>query len=240
MKRFFVIIFIALIGAGMLCATEPNTNKTIKIHSVGEVEVIPDMATFNIDLNCLDVNLANSKKCLVEKSASLIKKLQSFGIASKDIMTTSVNMQKSYTWQNNKRVFEGYKSSTSIFVTVRDINKLEAVYSDLLENKNTEVGGLNYTHSKIDSLKNEAYLNALSKANDIVDKLLTRLPEKNKEIIRILNGEYSSPAIPQYRGYNELGLAKADMSSMDEGSVVSINKGTLKIQADLYIEYSIK
>jgi len=27
---------------------------------------------------------------------------------------------------------------------------------------------------------------------------------------------------------------------MDEGSVVSINKGTLKIQADLYIEYSIK
>ena len=143
MKRFFVIIFIALIGAGMLCATEPNTNKTIKIHSVGEVEVIPDMATFNIDLNCLDVNLANSKKCLVEKSASLIKKLQSFGIASKDIMTTSVNMQKSYTWQNNKRVFEGYKSSTSIFVTVRDINKLEAVYSDLLENKNTEVGGLN-------------------------------------------------------------------------------------------------
>ena len=46
MKRFFVIIFIALTGAGMLCATEPNTNKTIKIHSVGEVEVIPDMATF--------------------------------------------------------------------------------------------------------------------------------------------------------------------------------------------------
>ena len=240
MKRFFVIIFIALTGAGMLCATEPNTNKTIKIHSVGEVEVIPDMATFNIDLNCLDVNLANSKKCLVEKSASLIKKLQSFGIASKDIMTTSVNMQKSYTWQNNKRVFEGYKSSTSIFVTVRDINKLEAVYSDLLENKNTEIGGLNYTHSKIDSLKNEAYLNALSKANDIVDKLLTRLPEKNKEIIRILNGEYSSPAIPQYRSYNELGRAKAEMSSMDESSVVSINKGTLKIQADLYIEYSIK
>ena len=128
MKRFFVIIFIALTGAGMLCATEPNTNKTIKIHSVGEVEVIPDMATFNIDLNCLDVNLANSKKCLVEKSASLIKKLQSSGIASKDIMTTSVNMQKSYTWQNNKRVFEGYKTSTSIFVTVRDINKLQAVY----------------------------------------------------------------------------------------------------------------
>jgi len=237
MKNILVIAMLALLSACQMNSNSTSTKfKTIMIESVGKVETMPNEAAFYINLSCLDKSVATAKECLVKQSNDLMNKLLSYGIKKEDILTTSVDLQKSYKWMNNSQVFEGYRSSTTIHVKMRDLDKLDIVYTDLLENENLELGGLSYTHSEMDSLKNDAYVNALKKADVLADKLLTELPEKNKEVLKIGNVQITaSVPAPQYK------LANAAMmeSSMDGGSI-AISKGTIRVEATLYVEYSIK
>ena len=239
MKKLFGNSALLLLASCQQNATvDPSKFKTVMIQSMGEVETLPDMATFFIELNCVDKSVLTSKKCLIEKSNELHSKLQSFGINKEDILTTAVEMNKSYAWRNNSSVFEGFRSSTSIFITVKNIDKLDQIYTELLENRNLELGGLNYSHSKIDSLKNQAYLNALEKSAVLTDKLLEKLPETTKEILKIGNVAISA-SLPEPRNqkFLEQNEVAADATS---NSSIAISKGTVKVSATLYVEYQIK
>lgn len=209
------------------------------IKSLGEVESLPDMATFHINLNCLDRSIQASKNCLVEKSNELTSKLQSFGISKDDILTTSVEMNRSYAWRNNSSVFEGYRSSTAIFVTIKNIENLDEIYTELLENRNLDLGGLNYSHSQIDSLKNEAYVNALDKAGILTDKLLEKLPESRKEILKIGNVEISA-SMPEGKDSSLEVQYDREEGQAARNQSIAISKGTVKVIATLFVEYQIK
>jgi uncharacterized protein len=236
-------ILVLLVGLLLLsCQNDsplaPAKFKTIMVKSVGEVETLPDIATFHINLNCLQKSVKASKQCLVDKSNELNSKLLSFGIKQDDILTTSVNMNKSYTWKNNSQVFEGYNSSTTIHVTLRDIYKLDQIYTELLENRNLDLSGLAYSHSKLDSLKNEAYTDALKKANVLADKLLAELPASEKEILKIGNVELSA-SMPEAKQSREMdGYAVAEVGAQNRS--IAISKGTVLIHATLFVEYQIK
>lgn len=237
--KHLVYIFIVLLFTGCQNTGTPDRGKfkSIMIKSVGEVETLPDEASFHINLNCLNTSIKTSKNCLVEKSNELVLMLESYGVGKDDILTTSVEMNRSYTYRNNTRVFEGYRSSTSVFVTIKNIEGLDEIYTELLENGNLELGGLTYSHSAIDSLKNEAYVIALEKAGILTDKLLEKLPESKKDILKIGNVEITA-SMPEAIG------AQYDMVEMEQAqsanrSSIAINKGTVKVSATLFVEYQI-
>jgi uncharacterized protein len=241
MRNFIgILCLLALVS----CKNNPEAVqikfKTMMIKSYGEVEVLPDMASFTINLSCLDKSIKDSKKCLVVKSNELNSTLQSFGISKDDILTSSVDLNKSYAWTNNSSVFEGYRSSITVFVTVRNIEKLDEIYTDLLENSNLELGGLIYSHSKPDSLKNEAYVDALEKSGILADRLLEKLPGSGKEILKIGNVQISS-SLPETKEFMQE-EAREDMNVklVSGEKSVAISKGTVKVTATLYVEYLIK
>ncbi len=236
MKTLFGILsVIILFSCQNNSPNERSKFKTIMIKSYGQIEILPDLATFSINLNCLDKSVKFSKKCLVDKSNELNSKLISFGIDQDDILTTAVNLNKNYTWVNNTRVFQGYNSSTRMIITIRDIDKLDEIYTELFENRNLELDGLSYTHSKIDSLKNEAYVDALKKANILADKLLMELPESEKEILKIGNVEISA-SMPET---NELKSDALESSTVQNQSI-AISTGTVIVNSTLYVEYQIE
>lgn len=231
---FSILIFFSCENNG---TADPGKFKTIMIKSVGEVETLPDMANFHINLNCLDTSIKASKNCLVEKSNELVSMLQSFGVEKEDILTTTVDMNRSYTYRNNTRVFEGYRSTTSVYITVKNIDDLDKIYTELLENRNLELGGLSYSHSKIDSLNNEAYVKALEKASVLTDKILEKLPETEKEILKIGNIEISA-SMPEAINLGYESDAVEQKQSANRSSI-AINKGTVKVSATLFVEYQI-
>ena len=240
MKKLIVILILAaLVGCQNSSTTENSKFKTIMLKSSGEVETFPDMATFYINLNCIDKSIIISKKCLVDKSIELNEKLQSFGISKDDILTTSVDMNKSYVWRNNSNIFEGYRSSTTVFVTVKNIDKLDEIYTELLENRNLNLGGLNYSHSKLDSLKNEAYVSALEKSDILADKLLDKLPETKKEILKIGNIEISA-SMPDANDKKFEMDYEIREDVVNKNNSIAMSKGTVRVEATLYVEYQIK
>jgi uncharacterized protein YggE len=241
MKKILgLLIAVMLVSCQSDPTLTPAKFKTIMIKSFGEVETLPDVATFHINLNCLQKSVKASKQCLVEKSNELNSKLLSLGIKQDDILTTSVNMNKSYTWRNNSQVFEGYNSSTTIHITLQEIDKLDQIYTELLENRNLDLGGLTYAHSKIDSLKNEAYVDALKKANTLADKFLVELPASKKEILKIGNIEISA-SLPESNQSREVdGYAVAEAAVATQNRSIAISKGTVLVTATLFVEYQIK
>ena len=241
MKYFITIfsLFFVLNSQSQAATTQDSnaTYKTITLRSTGEVETLPDMASFNINLSCLDKSIENAKNCLVDKSNDLMKTLRSFGVDKDDILTTSVNLVKSYTWEKNTRVFEGFKSSTSVFVTIKNLNKLDAIYTALLSNENLDLSGLSFSHSKLDDLKNDAYVDALNKANILADRLIENLPESEKEILKIGNVEISA-SLPENQ--SKMAVESDRAALMSNNTPVAISKGTVKVQATLYVVYQMK
>ena len=241
MKYFITLfsLFFVLNSQGQASAAHDShvNYKTITLRSTGEVETLPDLASFNINLSCLDKSIEKAKNCLVDKSNDLMRTLRSFGLDKDDILTTSVNLNKSYTWEKNTRVFEGYKSSTSVFVTVKNLDKLDVIYTALLSNENLDLSGLSYSHSKLDDLKNDAYVDALNKANILANRLLENLPESKKEILKIGNVKISA-SVPENQ--SKMAVESNRAALMSNNTPIAISKGTVKVQATLYVVYQMK
>ncbi|NER10155.1 Uncharacterized conserved protein YggE, contains kinase-interacting SIMPL domain [Muriicola jejuensis] len=232
-----LLAFLFIAGCRVGSTQIQNPPKTIMLKSVGEIETLPNMASFRANLSCVESTVLAAKECLVVKSNALTDQLKGFGIAPKDILTTNVELNKKYRWDNGEQVFIGYESSTSIVVTVRSMDSLPMIYSTLLENENLNLGGLSYSHSDINGLENKAYLDALSKANALADELLSQLPETEKAISRISNvtPEVSFPVNDMQR--NSVMNLEMDMK---QGGDIAVNTGTLKVRALLYVEYQIR
>jgi len=232
------LAFTLLIGCQQPKTFKTQKFKTMMIRADGMVETKPDLASFSVDLNCLKKSVKSSTACLVEKSNTLNDKLLSFGIDQDDILTTSVNRNKSYAWIKNKSVFQGYNSSTILHVTVRDINKLDDIYTELLENQNLNLGYLRYSHSMVDSLSNKAYVKALKNANNLAQKLLAELPEDEKEILKIGNVKITSSTPQDLNKYEDDMVIKEVVGNKNKS--ISISKGTVVVNATLFVEFQIK
>lgn len=242
MKNLLLLLsLLTLVGCNNTELSEAKF-KTITIKSVGETEVLPDMATFQIFLSCKDLSIKQSKECLIEKSNELNKQILSYGIKKEDILTTSINLEKQYRWSRNSRIFDGYQSRTTMNIKLRDIDKLDELYTELLENKNLELRGLQYEHSQLDSLKNESYVKALRKASILADQLLEELPETKKEILKVGNQQLTASMPSAARRSNNLQLNAEMIEVVEDQSVsnsVAINTGMVKVQATIFVEYQI-
>ncbi len=227
-KAILFLVIISLIG----CSSKENF-KTILLKTSGYVEIEPDKASIQIQIYCIDRNIMRAKDCLIERSNNLTESLKKHGIPEKDILTTRVDLNKDFIWRNNSNIFNGYKASTTTNVKIRDLKVLEVLYPELLNNPQLTVGGLSYQHSKIDSLNQIAYLRALENANKLADKILSKLPEKNKMITQISNIEISK-SDNTYKRFNY----KEEEIEIDKSKMV-INVGNMVAVKEIYVEFKI-
>jgi len=219
----------------MLISCNPEKDsKTILLKSSGIVEVAPDEASLSLNLSCVDKNIEQAKTCLLNISSRLNEDLINFKIRKEDILTTNVNLNKDYAWINNSNIFNGYLASTTTRVKIRDLTILDEVYTKLLSNENLTIGSLIYNHSKLDSINEVAYLIALENADKLADKILSRLPEKNKAITQISNFEITRSKINP-----EPGLMKNEEFAVQDQSQLTVNIGNMIAEKALYVEFKI-
>ncbi len=230
MKRISIILSVILL---ISCNPEKDY-KTILLKTSGIVEVAPDEASLSLNLSCVDKNIEQAKACLVSISSMLNEDLINFGIKKEDILTTNVNLNKDYIWINNSNIFNGYLASTTTRVKIRDLTILDEVYTKLLSNEKLTIGSLTYNHSRLDSINEVAYLNALENANKLADKILSRLPEKNKAITQISNFEITRSEINP-----EPSLRKLEEFEVQDQSQLTVNIGNMIAEKHLYVEFKI-
>jgi uncharacterized protein len=227
--QLLILSVVLLIG----CNSEKEY-KTIMLKASGYVEIAPNEASIILNASCVDIDINQAKTCLINITSKLNDNLKYYGIQNEDILTTNVNLSKDYIWRNNSNVFNGYRASTTTSVKVRNLKTLDELYSKLLGNEKLNIGSLTYSHSKIDSINEIAYLKALENANRLADQILTKLPERNKTIIQISNFEIS-----RSESNLELNYEKLEESKNLDKSNLTINIGNMVAVQNLYVEYKI-
>ncbi len=234
-KLIYIIIALSLTGCG---TSDHKKSVLLNISATGEIEVIPDIASITVHVSCLNKNLSKSNNCTKKRITKLFTLLEQHKILKKDYHSSRVNLAKEYIWQKNSQVFTGYKSSSTINILFRDLDNMSKVLTKTMLMKNIDVSNLSYSHSNIDSLANDAYLEAIKNSRTLVNKIKDNLNGQTVEVLEISNTSNGFSGIESKRyesaNYRSKAVGLADIST------IQINPGSLKLIKNVYVLYKMK
>jgi len=170
LSRVIIFSVVFLIVSFTLVNAETLESQKITVTGVAKRTVTPDIAymRFTISETKPEANVAMEN--LSSKVMKVVDALERI-IPEKDIKTSSISVYADYTWEDNKRIFNGYKATVGISIrsSIDNVGKvIDAAFSSGV----TEMGGLEYQYSKAtDSyleLLKEAMLNAHKQAETLL------------------------------------------------------------------------
>lgn len=142
------------------CMATQDLVRTIQVSGSGEVQLVADIASFNIQVSELGKTTKDAQAMANAKMFSILEVLRTSQIEDKDIKTTSLSLRPSYKWIDNAQVLEGQVASQSLSVIVRDLSSLGLVIDNL-----GEISGITLNSVSLDKDdKSEALVEARQKA----------------------------------------------------------------------------
>ncbi len=233
MKKIVCIIIVLLLFG---CNKSDDVKSIyVNIEASGEIQLIPDMASITVNINCTDKDLTKSTECTTMSVDELFALLNEHKVKKDDFHSSRINLEKKYIWKNNSQIFNGYKSSSTINILFRDLETMNIIITKIMTMKNASLYNLNYSHSKIDSFTNKAYLKALDNSKTLALEIKTNVGGKSVEVLQISN-------IRENFGTKEsvtLREKKLSTYSPNKAPTIQINPGSLKIIKDIYVQYRV-
>ncbi len=136
MKQKRIAVAALLVAITLLassCMTNKDLVRTIEVSATGEVTLVPDIASFSIQVSELGKTTSDAQHFANEKMAQLLAIMRGNGIEEKDIRTTMLNLRPSYQWIEGKQYLEGQIASQTLSVTLRKLENLGALIDQLGE-----------------------------------------------------------------------------------------------------------
>ncbi|MDH5784076.1 MAG: SIMPL domain-containing protein [Chromatiales bacterium] len=234
MKRLACLLLtVTLLGCQ---GEEPSDFLLLNLASNGEVKLIPDMASMSATISCTDKVIERSADCTKRAITNLFQLLDKHGIKKEDYHSTRINLEKEHTWRNNSHIFVGYKSSSTISMVFRDLDAMSQVITAALTMKSVELSGLNYSHSQIDEMSQQAYLNALDTSRELAEKMQEKLGGKSLVVMEVNNsGQNFVTRVPAGLMKREMAQGFADTAT----SPIQINPGELTLAKEVNVLYKV-
>jgi len=174
-----------------------NPVPQISVAGEGKIKVVPDQGVISLGVENTGKEAAEVKKAndvIIEKIIKFIKKNN---IPSTDFQTTNVNLYKNYDYEKKKY---NYTASQTITVTLKDLSKYNEFMMGITDTGVTNIHGVQFKSSKMESLEAEArkkaILNAKQKALDYVSVLNQKI---GKAILITDNSQTYYPQ-PMFKG----------------------------------------
>jgi len=172
MKKFILI----------LCLFNITTNisaqsSTVTVEGKAEVSVTPDQAILNLGVEMEGRDLSAMTKRVAETTNAFLKLTDDMNIKRNDVMTSGVNINPKYRYENKtgRRIFDGYSISRSIQVDIKNINQLGSIIERSVEqginNISAPIFRVSPEDQIIQSLHSLAVEDALKRAGALVDPL---------------------------------------------------------------------
>lgn len=222
------------VGSGL------NATNTISVSGKGEVERSPDTAKISFSVRVEKKVLKEAQDEVSAKIDTVKKDLLALGIEEKYIKTDSYTSYPQYEYSRcyssvcppTTSTLRGYEVSHSITVSIKDLEKVDAVLGALGKAGVTDISGPNFGFEDDKMIAREARDAAIMDAKAEADKLAKSLGVK---IVRIVSFSESGSGypVPMYARDMALG-AKAESSN----PVVPV--GVQKVESNVTIVYEIR
>lgn len=164
--KFKIMALAALVGFSALSvqANELPNGPHIVTSGTASVDATPDIATLAIEVNVAAKDAASAKKQADERVAQYLSFLEQNQIAKKDISSANLRTQPDYDYQNGKSVLKGYRAVRTVEVTLRQLDKLNALLDGALKAGLNEIRSVSLGVAQPDAYKDKARKAAIDDA----------------------------------------------------------------------------
>jgi uncharacterized protein YggE len=250
-----VIIVSVLLGLFLLASTVKvmresrfvgsglSATNTISVTGQGKIEKSPDTAKISFSVRTEKKVLKDAQGEVSTKIDAITKALIAAGVEEKYIKTDSYTSYPQYNYPNNPcyngicksstPVLRGYEVSHSITVSIKDLEKVDAVLGVLGANGVTDMSGPNFGFEDDKLVAREARDAAILDAKAEADKLAASLGVKLVRIVSFTENAGGYP-MPMYARDMMLQSAKAEVSN----PVIPV--GVNKVESTVTIVYEIR
>ena len=228
---FVVILSLAACAKSPLVVSNVSSIRTLSASGTGKVFLVPDVAYINIGVrvDADEVSTALSENNIQANAIS--KALQSLGVASNDIQTSSFNVYPMMDYGPDGQVSRKYfVVENTVYVTARDLTKIGQLLDSVVRSGANTINGISF-----DVLDKEA---ALAQARDIAigkaraeAEAIAATSGVKLGVLQSVNVNASGGTTPVYEAK---GIGGAGSSN------VPVSAGQLLIQVDAYVTYEIK
>jgi uncharacterized protein YggE len=232
--------YLVVLSVGAIMGLEyvgkgPEFQSQLPVNGKGEVMAVPDIAsfTFSIVESGKDVGEAQTKA--TAKNNDIIDYLKGKNIESRDIKTTSYNINPKYEYNptSGKQSLVGYEINQSVTVKVRKASDAGEILSQVGTRGVSYVSGLTFTVDDEDSLKRQARDLAIEDAKEQAKILAKKLGVNLGDIVSYYEMESPSYPMPMYDSY-------AGNSMVKQAIAPTIEVGEQKIVVNVSVSFEIE
>jgi uncharacterized protein len=150
--------------------TTVDTRNTLIVSGVGTASTTPDVARLDVGVESRAQTAQAAADATNKKQAAIIAALKAKGIDAKDLQTTNYSLFVEHsTNPNDANTVTGYRTSTTVRATVRQIDQVGAVLDAAVAAGANQVFGitfgLNDSEPLLGQARDKAILNAKAKAD---------------------------------------------------------------------------
>ena len=232
MKCLFFVAAIFLFS----CSNKEQKQETIKVSGEGKIRVKPDLVILTLNVSFTQPRMADAVRLTQGTVDTVVSILEKYGSKENDIKTSSISADKDYNYNGRTPVFTGYRASQSIDFVLNNIEKFTELTGKLLETKINSIAGIQFGHSKADSLFREADLLAYDDALKSANKLCSRANVKIGRLVYMTNSEDAENSNDQ--GYSS-GERINTYSKAYGGRGFKISPEVLEFKRKIISEYTI-
>jgi hypothetical protein len=197
---------------------------------MGEVSITPNIASINLGVETRDVDSAKASALNAGKMERVLKVIQAFGVAEKDIQTVgySIYQIQEPVAPNSKTARNVYVVNNSLRVTVRKFSDAGKIIDATTQVGANAIGGIQLDAD--DETKERAYDRALEKAVAIaMRKANTMARAGNVKLLELLEVSESGPEMP-------VPLAKGAFVRAEMANT-PVQAGELAVRATVSVRY---
>ncbi len=254
--RIHTAVFVAVILACVFMGVQtlkgfsdlsggPAQKNTISVDGYGEVQAVPDIATFTFSIVSLKATVEAAQADATTKANAATKYLKDAGVAEKDIQTTNYSVYPQYDYvqqactggycPGGTQVLKGYEVRQSTTVKVRDLTKAGTLLTGVGGTGATELSGLNFTFDDPNKNKDEARKIAIANAKTKADELAKQLGVRVIRVVSFNESGYGYP-MPMY-GRDMVGGAEAQST---KAVAPTISTGENTVISNVSVVYEIR
>lgn len=223
MKRILLLL-VMLIGAATFAQEQQNT---VSVIGTGTVNIIPDKVLINSRIEHTGKSAVEVKKQNDKVVNDVIKFLKSQGIASENIQTEYIRLNKEFNY-NTKDTF--YSANQAISIELQDLKKYEDIMSGLLNSGLNRIDGIEFMTSKKEELQSEARKKAVLDAQMKAKEYAEALGQEIGKAIRI-----SEIQTDHYQPVYRVMEMKQDSSEQE-----TIAPGEMEVRVKVNVDFLLK
>lgn len=240
MKQVIAGLLIGLLGVSVQ-ATPLPAQPHVYVEGSAEIEVEPDMMTFTLSIQKVDLDLAAAKADVDARSRLLIDTIKKFGIKAEDIATTALNIRPEYEYKERERVLTGNHVSRQVDINLRDLKKYPEMMKALVDAKISETINTNLTVADKKAVEEKVQDAAMADAKARANRLAKSQGKTAGEPWSI--SEFNNRGNERWEltpNRQLMGSSAKEVSAMRMDSTEPFEPGVMKISAQVYVVYLLK